>query len=66
MAINCILSQATRLINCVPIQQTTHKNYKYLSDHDEENTFDVEKYLKKKDEVRLRSSTVVDVFELNN
>ena len=23
MAINCILSQATRLINCVPIQQTT-------------------------------------------
>lgn len=24
MAINCILSQATRLINCVPIQQTTH------------------------------------------
>ena len=45
---------------------TKHKNYKYLSDHDEENTFDVEKYLKKKDEVRLRSSTVVDVFELNN
>lgn len=48
MAINCILSQATRLINCVPIQQTTHvvlgelktksgKNlFRKLNEHSEE------------------------------
>lgn len=42
---------------------TKHKNYKLLEDYDKRNAFDIEKYLKKKDEVRLRSDTIVEVLE---
>ncbi len=42
---------------------TKHKNYKLLEDHDKRNAFDVEKYLKRKDEVRLRSDIVVELLE---
>lgn len=42
---------------------TKHKNYKLLEDHDKRNAFDVEKYLKRKDEVRLRSDMFVELLE---
>ncbi|MDU2557712.1 MULTISPECIES: VirD4-like conjugal transfer protein, CD1115 family [Bacillota] len=42
---------------------TKHKNYKLLEDYDKRNAFDIEKYLKRKDEVRLKSDMVVELLE---
>ena len=42
---------------------TKHKNYKLLEDYDKRNLFDVEKYLKRKDDIRLRSDMLVEVLE---
>lgn len=41
---------------------TRHPNYKYLSDADEKNTFDVEKYLSTK--LKTRPNDTYDVYEI--
>ena len=43
---------------------TKHKNYKLLSDFNDKNTFDIEKYLKRKDEVNLKKDMKVKVIDL--
>ena len=42
---------------------TAHPNYKYLSDADPKNTFDIEKYLKRK--LRVKNDDVYETFEVN-
>ncbi|HKM34726.1 MAG TPA: type IV secretory system conjugative DNA transfer family protein, partial [Lachnospiraceae bacterium] len=42
---------------------TKHPNYKYLSDYDKRNTFDIEKYLSTK--LKLKSDEVYDVYEID-
>lgn len=42
---------------------TKHKNYRLLSDYNDKNTFDIERYLKRKDEVNLKENMVVTVLE---
>ena len=39
---------------------TKHKRYKELSDYDEKNTFDVEKYMKHQNRLKLKPELVVD------
>ena len=41
---------------------TQHPNYKYLSDSDKRNTFDIEKYLSTK--LKLKPDEVFDVYEI--
>lgn len=43
---------------------TKHKNYKLLSDFNDKNTFDIEKYLKRKDEVNLKKDMKVSVLDV--
>ena len=43
---------------------TKHKNYKYLSDFDPKNEFDVKKYLKTLGRVQAKKSDVIEVFEV--
>lgn len=42
---------------------TKHKNYKFLEDYDKRNIFDIEKYLQRKDEVKLKESMVVEILD---
>lgn len=42
---------------------TKHPNYKYLSDYDKRNTFDIEKYLSTK--LKLKPNEVYDVYEVD-
>ena len=42
---------------------TQHPNYKYLSDFDKRNAFDIEKYLSTK--LKLKPSEVYDVYEID-
>lgn len=42
---------------------TKHLNYKYLSDYDKRNTFDIEKYLSTK--LKLKPNEVYNVYEIN-
>ncbi|HGD4400851.1 TPA: VirD4-like conjugal transfer protein, CD1115 family [Streptococcus agalactiae] len=42
---------------------TKHKNYKFLEDYDKRNIFDIEKYLQRKDEVKLKKSMVVEILD---
>lgn len=42
---------------------TQHPNYKYLSDFDKKNTFDIEKYLSTK--LKLKPDEVFDVYEID-
>ena len=42
---------------------TKHKNYKLLSDYNKKNIFDVEKYLKRKNEVNLKEHMQVTVVK---
>lgn len=42
---------------------TKHKNYKLLEDYDKRNIFDIEKYLQRKDEVKLKESMVVEILD---
>ena len=44
---------------------TKHKNYKLLSDYNKKNTFDIEKYLKRRDKVNLKEEMRVKVVEVN-
>ena len=39
---------------------TKHKNYPLLSDYDKQNTFDVEKYMKTRNRMRIKKSMTVD------
>jgi type IV secretion system protein VirD4 len=39
---------------------TKHKNYKLLEDYDKKNLFDVEDYLKRRGQVRLRSNSIIN------
>ena len=42
---------------------TQHPNYKYLSDADYKNTFDIERFLKRR--LKLKPDEQYDVFEVN-
>ena len=44
---------------------TKHKNYKMLSDYNKKNTFDIEKYLKRRDKVNLKEEMRVKVVEVD-
>jgi type IV secretion system protein VirD4 len=39
---------------------TKHKNYKLLSDYDKKNEFDIEKYVKKGNNLILKQNDIVD------
>ena len=39
---------------------TKHKQYKYLSDYDEKNAFDIEKYLRNRTKFAVKPDTVID------
>lgn len=43
---------------------TKHKNYKYLSDYDKKNTFNIEKYLSHR--LAVKPDEVVEVYEVND
>ena len=46
---------------------TKHKQYKYLSDYDEKNAFDVEKYLRNRNKFKVKQDMVMDeVIEFGN
>lgn len=42
---------------------TKHQNYKYLSDYDDRNIFNIEKYIKKNN--KINPNTVFELFEIN-
>ena len=42
--------------------ETKHPNYKYLSDADEKNTFDIEKFLSTK--LKTKPNDTYDVYEI--
>lgn len=44
---------------------TKHKNYKLLSDYNEKNVFDIEKYLKRKDKVNLKENMKITVVDMD-
>ena len=44
---------------------TKHKNYKLLSDYNKKNAFDIEKYLKRRDKVKLKEEMRVKVVEVD-
>ena len=44
---------------------TKHKNYKLLSDYNKKNTFDIEKYLRRRDMVNLKEEMRVKVVEVD-
>ncbi len=43
---------------------TKHKNYKLLSDYNKKNTFDIEKYLRRRDMVNLKEEMRIKVVEV--
>ena len=45
---------------------TKHKNYKQLSDYNKKNAFDIEKYLKRKDNVSLKETMQVTLVEIDD
>ena len=45
---------------------TKHKNYKQLSDYNKKNAFDIEKYLKRKDNVNLKENMQVTLVEIDD
>lgn len=44
---------------------TKHKNYKLLEDYDKKNLFDVEKYLKNKDKLRLKGNDKIITLDID-
>lgn len=44
---------------------TKHKNYKLLEDYDKKNLFDVEKYLKNKDKLRLKANDNIITLDID-
>ena len=45
---------------------TKHKNYKQLSDYNKKNAFDIENYLKRKDNVNLKETMQVTLVEIDD
>ena len=45
---------------------TKHKNYKQLSDYNKKNAFDIENYLKRKDNVSLKETMQVTLVEIDD
>lgn len=45
---------------------TKHKNYKQLSDYNKKNAFDIENYLKRKDNVNLKENMQVTLVEIDD
>lgn len=43
---------------------TKHKNYKYLSDYDKKNTFDIENYIKNRGNTKLNKDTMITRIEI--
>ena len=43
---------------------TKHKNYKLLEDYDKKNLFDVEKYLKNRNKVKLKSNYIITKIDV--
>ena len=43
---------------------TRHPNYKYLSDYDKKNTFDIEKYLKRRKPI-VKKNEVFDYYKIS-
>jgi len=43
---------------------TKHPNYKYLSDYDKKNAFDVEKYMRRRPAI-VKPDEVFDYYEIN-
>ena len=43
---------------------TRHPNYKYLSDYDKKNTFDIEKYLKRR-KLIVKKNEVFDYYKIS-
>ena len=43
---------------------TKHRNYKYLSDHDEKNKFDINKYIRNKSDVKFKKNMMVTRIEV--
>ncbi|HGH8839106.1 TPA: VirD4-like conjugal transfer protein, CD1115 family [Streptococcus pyogenes] len=42
---------------------TKHKNYKLLEDYDKKNLFDIEKYLRRKEKVRLNGNMIIHTLK---
>ena len=42
---------------------TQHPNYKYLSDADPKNAFDVERFIRRR--MKVKANTVTDVYEVD-
>ena len=42
---------------------TQHQNYKYLSDADPKNAFDVERFIRRR--MKVKANTVTDVYEVD-
>ena len=43
---------------------TKHKNYKFLEDYDKRNLFDIDKYIKTRNKVKLTSNTIITKINL--
>ena len=43
---------------------TKHKNYKLLQDYDKRNLFDIDKYIKTRNKVKLTSNTIITKINL--
>lgn len=43
---------------------TRHKNYKLLEDYDKKNVFDIERYIKRKGEVILNGSSIINRVDI--
>lgn len=41
-----------------------HKNYKLLEDYDKKNVFDIERYIKRKGEVILNGSSIINRVDI--
>ena len=55
---SCSLEGKTVLLNKFDI--TKHKQYRLLSDYDEKNAFDIEKYVKNLCKAKVRDNDTVD------
>ena len=43
---------------------TKHENYKLLQDYDKRNLFDIDKYIKTRNKVKLTSNTIITKINL--
>ena len=67
MNLKCILEiRGARPFYSDKFDITKHKNYKQLSDYNKKNAFDIEKYLKRKDNVSLKETMQVTLVEIDD